>query len=332
MSHQDVDWQPGTTLDALKQRAALMSRLRCFFAEKDVLEVETPLLSAAGTTDPQIHSFETRYEGPGAAQGRPLYLATSPEFAMKRLLAAGSGPIYQICKAFRQGEAGRLHNPEFTLLEWYRPGFDHFQLMDEVEALVIELADGRLPDVSAKRMTYAELFQQHLGLDPHTASVETLAQCAAGFPALAGISGLDHDGWLDLLMSHVIQPRLGQGCLTFVYHYPASQAALARISQSTADVPAIAERFELFYQGVELANGFHELTDAREQRARFEQDLSQRRVQGLPLIPMDERLLAALGEGMPPCAGVALGLDRLLLVFNSQTRLSDVISFPFVRA
>ena len=309
-----------------------MSRLRCFFAEKDVLEVETPLLSAAGTTDPQIHSFETRYEGPGAAQGRPLYLTTSPEFAMKRLLAAGSGPIYQICKAFRQGEAGRLHNPEFTLLEWYRPGFDHFQLMDEVEALVTELADGRLPDVSAKRMTYAELFQQHLGLNPHTASTEALAQCAEGFPALAGISGLDRDGWLDLLMSHVIQPCLGLGGLTFVYHYPASQAALARINQSPADVSAIAERFELFYQGVELANGFHELTDAREQRARFEQDLAHRRVQALPPIPIDERLLTALGEGLPPCAGVALGLDRLLLVFNGLTRLSDVISFPFSRA
>ncbi len=308
-----------------------MGRLRCFFARKGVLEVETPLLSAAGTTDPQIHSFETRYAGPGVARGRPLYLATSPEFAMKRLLAAGSGPIFQICKAFRQGEAGRLHNPEFTLLEWYRPGFDHFQLMDEVEALVTELAAGRLPAETAERMTYAELFWRHFGLEPHTASAETLARCAADFPALAGISGLDRDGWLDLLMSHVIQPCLGQESLTFVYHYPASQAALARISQSTADSPAVAERFELFYQGVELANGFHELTDAGEQRARFELDLRRRRARNLPAVPVDERLLAALEE-IPPCAGVALGLDRLLLVFNGLTRLSDVIAFPFVRA
>ncbi|MCF6210069.1 MAG: EF-P lysine aminoacylase GenX [Gammaproteobacteria bacterium] len=332
MSRQDAEWQPSATLDALKQRAALMGRLRCFFAKKGVLEVETPLLSAAGTTDPQIHSFETCYEGPGAAQGRPLYLATSPEFAMKRLLAAGSGPIFQVCKAFRQGEAGRLHNPEFTLLEWYRPGFDHFQLMDEVEALVTELADGRLPAVRAERTTYAELFWRHLGLEPHTASAEVLARCAADFPVLAGISGLDRDGWLDLLMSHIIQPRLGQGCLAFVYHYPASQAALARISQSSADIPAVAERFELFYQGVELANGFHELTDAGEQRARFERDLLQRRAQNLPLIPIDEHLLTALDEGMPPCAGVALGLDRLLLVVNGLSQLSDVIAFPFVRA
>ncbi len=331
MPHQDTEWQPSATLDALKQRAALMGRLRCFFAAKGVLEVETPLLSAAGTTDPQIHSFETCYTGPGAVQGRPLYLATSPEFAMKRLLAAGSGSIYQVCKAFRQGEAGHLHNPEFTMLEWYRPGFDHFQLMDEVEALVTELAAGRLPAVHAKRTTYAELFWRHFGLEPHTASAETLARCAADFPALAGISGLDRDGWLDLLMSHIIQPRLGQECLTFVYHYPASQAALARIRQSSADTPAVAERFELFYQGVELANGFHELTDAGEQRARFERDLLQRRAQNLPPVPIDERLLTALDD-MPPCAGVALGLDRLLLMFNGLTRLSDVIAFPFVRA
>jgi len=309
-----------------------MGRLRRFFADKGVLEVETPLLSAAGTTDPQIHSFETRYQGPDAAQGRPLYLATSPEFAMKRLLAAGSGPIYQVCKAFRQGEAGRLHNPEFTLLEWYRPGFDHFRLMDEVEALVVALADGRLPDEAAERLSYAELFQRHLGLDPHTADSEALARCAAGFAVLADVSGLDRDGWLDLLMSHVIQPRLGQGRLTFVYHYPASQAALAQIRQSAADEPAVAERFELFYRGVELANGFHELTDATEQRVRFERDQVQRRAQGLAPIPMDERLLAALGEGLPPCAGVALGLDRLLLVFNDLAQLSDVVAFPLERA
>ena len=309
-----------------------MGRLRRFFADKGVLEVETPLLSAAGTTDPQIHSFETRYQGPGAAQGRLLYLATSPEFAMKRLLAAGSGPIYQVCKAFRQGEAGRLHNPEFTLLEWYRPGFDHFRLMDEVEALVTELADGRLPDTAAERVSYAELFQHHLGLDPHTADSEALARCAADLPALAGMTGLDRDGWLDLLMSHVIQPRLGQGRLTFVYHYPASQAALARIHQSAADVPAVAERFELFYRGVELANGFHELTDAAEQGARFKRDQTQRQVQGLPPRPVDQHLLAALDAGLPPCAGVALGLDRLLLVFNGLTQLPDIIAFPFERA
>ncbi len=307
-----------------------MGRLRRFFADKGVLEVETPLLSAAGATDPQIHSFETRYQGPGAARGRALYLASSPEFAMKRLLAAGSGPIYQVCKAFRQGESGRLHNPEFTLLEWYRPGFDHFRLMDEVEALVVELAAGRLADTRAERLTYAELFHRHLGLDPHTASNEDLARRAADFPALAGVSGLARDGWLDLLMSHVIQPRLER--LTFVYHYPASQAALARIIRPSADVPAVAERFELFYRGVELANGFHELTDAAEQRARFERDQAQRQAQGLPPIPLDERLLAALGEGLPPCAGVALGLDRLLLVFSDQERLSDTLAFPLARA
>lgn len=332
MTLSDDDWQPSATLDALKRRAALMGRLRRFFAEKGVLEVETPLLSVAGTTDPQIHSFETRYQGPGAASGRAMYLATSPEFAMKRLLAAGSGPIYQVCKAFRQGEVGRLHNPEFTLLEWYRPGFDHFRLMEEVEALVALLADGRLPAEDAEHISYAGLFQRHLGLDPHTASTDRLARCAAGFPALAGISGLTHDGWLDLLMSHVIQPRLGLEQLTFVYHYPVSQAALARVSPPTQDAPAVAERFELFYRGVELANGFHELTDGEVQQGRFEQDLTRRASENLPQIPMDKRLLSALRAGMPPCAGVALGLDRLFMVIEGLAGLTDAVAFPVDRA
>ncbi len=309
-----------------------MSRLRRFFAEKGVLEVETPLLSAAGTTDPQIHSFVTRYEGPGAAQGRSMYLATSPEFAMKRLLAAGSGPIFQVCKAFRQGEAGRLHNPEFTMLEWYRPGFDHFQLMDEVEALMVLLAGGRLSADAAERVTYAELFQRHLGLDPHTASADALARCAADNPALAGIADLSRDGWLDLLMSHVIQPNLGQDGLSFVYHYPASQAALARIREAAPDTPAVAERFELFYRGVELANGFNELTDSDAQRVRFEQNQARRQSENLPHIPMDEHLLMALQSGMPACAGVAVGLDRLLMVAEDFGGLADVLVFPIERA
>ena len=309
-----------------------MDRLRRFFADRGVLEVETPLLSRAGTTDPQIQSFHTRYTGPGAAHGRELYLATSPEFAMKRLLAAGSGPIYQVCKAFRQGESGALHNPEFTLLEWYRPGFDHFRLMDEVEALLVALADGRLREGDAERVSYAELFRRHLGLDPHQAGEAELARCAADFPALAGVGGLDRDGWLDLLMSHVIQPRLGLDRPVFVYHYPASQAALARVRPATGDRPAVAERFELFLGGVELANGFHELTDAAEQRRRFEGDARRRRALGLPPVPMDENLLAALQAGLPPCAGVALGVDRLLMTINGMTKLTEIIAFPIDRA
>ncbi len=328
VSRNEDHWQPSATLDALRQRAALMGRLRCFFAGKGVLEVETPLLSAAATTDPQIHSFATRYEGPGVAQGRPLYLATSPEFAMKRLLAAGSGSIYQICKAFRQGEAGRLHNPEFTLLEWYRPGFDHFQLMDEVEALVAYAIVGPSADVRAERVTYAALFQRQFGLDPHRVSETQLAQTAANIPSLTGVSGLDRNGWLDLLMSHVIQPRLGLDRLTFVYHYPVSQASLARIQPATENTPAVAERFELFYRGVELANGFHELTDGHEQQRRFERDLRHRQAQGLPCVPMDEHLLAALREGMPACSGVALGLDRLFMVASGLARLGDTLAFP----
>ena len=324
------DWRPGATLDALRQRAALLARLRRFFADRGVLEVETPLLSRAGSTDPQISSFRTRYTGPGAPQGRELYLASSPEFAMKRLLAAGSGPIFQICKAFRQGEAGRLHNPEFTMLEWYRPGFDHFRLMDEVEALLAEVADGRLGREGVERVSYGELFERHLGLDPHRANDELLARRAADFPALAGIGTLPRDGWLDLLMSHVIQPQLIRP--TFVYHYPASQAALARIRPPAGGEPAVAERFELFYRGVELANGFHELVDAGEQRARFVRERRRRQALGLPPVAMDEHLLAALRAGLPPCAGVAMGVDRLLMQINDAASLADIMAFTIDRA
>ena len=332
MSQDTDDWRPSATLDVLKLRAAFMGRLRRFFAEKGILEVETPLLSRAGTTDPQIHSFETRYVGPDAPRGGALYLATSPEFAMKRLLAAGSGPIYQVCKAFRQGESGLLHNPEFTLLEWYRPGFEHFQLMDELAALLQWLAGESSLHQPVERVTYAELFQRELGIDPHRAGTEQLARRAADFSALTAISGLSRDGWLDLLMSHVIQPELGRERPIFVYDYPASQAALARIRPSQAGEPAVAERFELFYRGVELANGFHELTDAAEQAERFAQDVRQRVSENLPEMPVDRHLIAALQAGMPTCAGVAVGLDRLFMVLHDRERLSEVVAFPLSRA
>lgn len=250
---------------------------------------------------------------------------------MKRLLAAGSGCIYQIARVFRDGEAGRRHNPEFTLLEWYRVGFDHHRLMDEVTELVTALLAGRLPLAQPERLSYRELFQRHLDLNPHRASVAELAARAEtqGVSIPPGMPTDRTDPWLDLLLTHYIEPRLGAGRLTFVYDYPASQAALARLGPGD---PPVGERFELYVNGVELANGFHELGNAAEQRRRFEAENATRRGLGWPLMPVDENLLAALAAGLPDCAGVALGFDRLVMLAAGKTTLAEVLAFPFERA
>jgi lysyl-tRNA synthetase class 2 len=331
-SNKDKGWRPSASFEVIQQRAECLARARRYFAENGALEVETPLLVSATIPDPNIPSFSTAVASPGEPSGYRScrYLSTSPEFAMKRLLAAGSKPIYQICKAFRQGEQGRLHNPEFTLLEWYRPGFDHHQLMDEVATLVMCLAEGYRGFEVEERLTYGDCFQRYLEIDPFIADVSLLKACAEkqGIETNTGLTESDRDGWLDLLMSHCVQPHLGQNRLSFVYDYPASQAALAKIRPGS---PPVAERFELFIDGVELANGFHELQDAAEQRARFKQELQSRQDGGLEDIAIDEYFLAALEEGLPECAGVAMGLDRLLLVLTGAGRLEDVISFSFER-
>ncbi|MFA7095098.1 MAG: EF-P lysine aminoacylase EpmA [Gammaproteobacteria bacterium] len=326
-----TDWRPSALLEILRLRARLLARIRSFFEDRGVLEVETPILSAAAVTDPNLASFATRYTGPGAPQGCMLYLHTSPEFPMKRLLAAGSGSIYQICKVFRDGEAGRRHNPEFTMVEWYRVGFDHHALMDEVEALVVAAIGDRVDLQPAERLSYGEAFERYAAIDPHTASAEALRECALrhGIAPVAGLGLEQRDAWLDLLLTHVVEPRLGAGRLTFLYDYPASQAALARVRPGS---PALAERFELYLGGIELANGFHELGDAREQRRRFEADNARRVAEGLPPLPIDERLLAALEHGLPPCAGVALGFDRLVMIAGGFDSLRDVIPFPVEKA
>ena len=293
-----------------------------------MLEVETPICSAFATTDPTLDSLETRYTGPGAPQGQRLYLQTSPEFPMKRLLAAGSGPIFQICKALRDGERGRLHNPEFTLLEWYRPGFDHRRLMNEVEALVVLVLDCPRP---FPRHSYRELFRNRLEVDPLVAGPEELRACALerGMSEAAGMELDGSDPWLDLLLSRFIEPELGRGTPCFVYDFPASKAALARIRPGD---PPVAERFELYGEGLELANGFHELGDPVEQRRRFERDLERRHRGGRPEVPMDRRLLAALEQGFPDCAGVALGIDRLLMLRIGARSIDEVLAFPLERA
>ena len=319
------DWRPSATLDVLKLRARMLGRLREFFSTRGVLEVETPALSVAATTDLHLQSFSCR-----TAAGT-LYLHTSPEFPMKRLLAAGSGSIYQICKVFRDGEAGRLHNSEFTLLEWYRVGLDHHQLMDEVVALVTEALEGRLTLGAPEKLSYQEAFERHCGIDPHTADTGTLLAAveAHGVHAGGDLAHENPDVLRDLLLTHLVEPHLGRGRLTLLHDYPASQAALAHIRPGN---PPLAERFELYLEGVELANGFHELADAGEQRRRFERDLAARRAHHLPAVPMDERLLAALEHGLPECSGVALGFDRLVMLAAGAASIQDVLPFPIERA
>jgi lysyl-tRNA synthetase class 2 len=317
MTDERSDWRPTATLDALRARATVLAAVRRFFDERGVLEVETPILSAAAVTDLHLHSVACRLD---LDDRRPRYLQTSPEYAMKRLLAAGSGPIYQICKVFRDGERGRRHNPEFTMLEWYRPGFDHHRLMDEVD----ELLQAVLGVAAGERISYADAFRRHAGVDPHAASDGELRSRVAAL-GVAGVTELDHDDLLNLILSHEVERRLGVGRPTFMFDYPASQAALSRVR---AGDPPVAERFEVFLDGLELANGFHELAEPAEQRRRFESDRGERRRRGLPEVPLDERLLAALASGLPDCAGVALGVDRLVMLKIGCRDIADVIAFP----
>jgi lysyl-tRNA synthetase class 2 len=332
----EADWAPSAALAAIRARAALLARLRGYFAGAGVLEVETPIASRAAVTDPALESLSTRWHGPGTGDGLPLYLQTSPEFPMKRLLAAGIGPIYQICKVFRDGERGRLHHPEFTMLEWYRPGWDYGRLMDEVADLV-RLGLGR-PELPVERLTYRDLFRQRLGLDPWTADPAELCAVAQaqGIEGVASLD-LDRDGWLDLLLTHRLESGLGRGCLAFLTDYPPTQAALARVREpseaerQSGEAP-VALRFELYLDGVELANGFQELTDPEAQADRFAADLEERRSLGLCPLPTDRLFLAALRAGMPEGAGVALGLDRLLMAALGLSRIDQVLAFPVERA
>jgi lysyl-tRNA synthetase class 2 len=330
MSTEEKTWRPAASPDLLRLRAVLLARIREYFAAADVLEVDTPLLSSAGATDPALRSFSTIYHGPGLYQGALLYLHTSPEFPMKRLLAAGMGSIYQICKVFRDGEAGRFHSPEYTLLEWYRTGFDHMALMVDLELLLREVLRDILPLGPARHWTYRELFRQAADIDPFAASVAEIRQVlhARGIIPPDGLSEDNVEGWLDLLLTHLIEPALETG-LVFIREYPASQAALARLLPGD---PPVAARFEVYLNGIELANGYHELSDAGEQRRRFERDLTRRIKRRLTAVEPDGRLLAALQAGLPDCAGVALGIDRLLMIASGAGHIENVIAFPLERA
>ncbi len=309
--------------EALALRARLNARVRAFFLERGVLEVETPILSAAGNTEPNIESFAAAFSGHADAGPRERWLRTSPEHALKRLLAAGVGDCYELGRVFRNGEAGQRHNPEFTMLEWYRVGWDHERLMEEAcEVVRLALAlVGR--EAATVRFTYRELFRQALGVDPFATTDEALR--AALGDVRIDPAGLSRDDWLDLLLTHRVQPAFPADRITLVHDFPATQCALARIR---AGDPPVAERFELYLGASELANGYHELRDAAEQRARFVNDNLRRRARGQQEMPVDEHLLATLAS-MPPCAGVALGIDRLLMAMLGTDAIGDVIAFPF---
>ncbi|AXT38000.1 elongation factor P--(R)-beta-lysine ligase [Alteromonas sp. BL110] len=319
-------WQPTTTHDARVARAELLRTIREFFYARNVLEVDTPLLSNGTVTDEHLDAFDTQFNFATSGKPSKLYLQTSPEYAMKRLLCADSGSIYQVCKAFRHEGEGRWHNPEFTMLEWYRLGFDHFALMDEVDALLKET----IHTASADKMTYQEAFQRYLNIDPLSADDEILLSAMAQHHIdIHAPQSLSYDSKLQLLFSYVIEPKIGIERPCFVYNFPASQAALAKLSSADERV---AERFEVYYQGAELANGFHELSAAKEQRVRFETDNKKRKEAGLPVKPIDENFLDALNAGLPACAGVALGIDRLLMLKIGASHIKEVINFNVSRA
>ena len=321
-----MNWLPNAALMHLNSRADMLRKIRHFFEERKVLEVETPSLSQSAVTDVHLHCFKTSFVGrnisdkPLVDGGVPLYLQTSPEFHMKRLLAAGSGCIYQVSKVFRNEESGRFHNPEFSLLEWYRVGFDHHKLMDEMQLLLMFILDCDEPT----RCTYQEAFKTHLKVDPLIATVEELKLASAHLQLGEVLDNeMDKDTILQLLFCIAIEPKIGQNVPCFVYDFPASQAALARINKTDARV---ADRFEVYFKGIELANGFHELNNSEEQLLRFQADNALRETMGLEKMPIDQRFVACL-DHLPDCAGVAIGLDRLLMLCSGLKHINDVLSF-----
>ncbi|QWP75147.1 EF-P lysine aminoacylase GenX [Lysobacter sp. K5869] len=324
-----AQWRPSAPFEALRLRARLNAEIRAFFAARGAVEVETPVMSRAGNTDPNIASFSLEFSGRTDGAPRARWLRTSPEFPLKRLLAAGFGDCYELGRVFRDGEAGGRHNPEFTMLEWYRLGWDHRRLIGETAELVRAALALVGREASLREITYRELYRERLGLDPFAAGDEELR--AALGEVVIDPEGLNRDDWLDLLMTHRLQPGFGRDEMLAVRDYPASQCALARVRER-ADGHAVAERFELYLGPLELANGYHELSDSAEQGARFDRDRALRAQRGAAAPPRDEALLDALAAGFPDCAGVALGVDRLLMALLDTARIADVLAFDFTRA
>jgi elongation factor P--(R)-beta-lysine ligase len=320
-------WQATASSKALQQRAEIYRHLRQFFHARNVLEVETPMLSEAGNTDPNIESFHVQFSGSMQAGNATRWLRTSPEFALKRLLASGIGDCYELGRVFRNGEFGRKHNPEFSMLEWYRVGWDHLQLIEECIELVQQVFALKDIALHVQRLTYQELFIGTIGIDPHAASDKQLCTALQSITEINS-QGLRRDDLLDLLLTHCIEPTFSAQQLTVIYDFPASQCALAKIRFD--EIP-VAERFELYLGSVELANGYHELTDAKEQNLRFDKDIEVRKMCGSAYPDKDQRLIDAL-PFMPACAGVAMGIDRLMMSLLMSECVNDVIAFDFSRA
>jgi len=325
-----MTWQSTLSWKNAQKRADILQQIRSFFAERNVLEVETPALAQSTITDVHLDAFSCQYnflQASEAGQSVDLYLQTSPEFHMKRLLASGYGCIYQIAKAFRHEGYGRFHNPEFTMLEWYRLGFDHFQLMDEVAVLLRIILKCQQPT----QITYQDLFKRSVALDPLTASTEEVLTVIKQHNKVSDwlLKENDIDILLQFTFSEIIEPTIGLTEPCFVYNFPRSQAALAKISVCDHRV---AERFECYFQGVELVNGFHELTDAQQQLERFQEDNCKRLQMNLPKRSIDKNFIQALQKGLPACSGVALGIDRLVMLALKITHIEQVQTFPIERA
>lgn len=318
LSHQ---WQPTASIETLRERSRILQKIRAFFEARNVMEVETPILGQSSVTDLNLRAFETQFSSPLSPTKKMLYLQTSPEYAMKRLICAGSGCIFQICKAFRDEEAGRLHNPEFTMLEWYRMGFDHLQLIDEIDELLRELLHSKPISICS----YQQLFVEYCGIDPLSATLQELRNSASqdGFSELAETED-SKDVLLQLLFNHNVEPNIGLEHPMAVVDFPATQAALAKISSNDNRV---AERFEIYFKGFELANGFNELNDSCEQLARFDQDNIARQKLGIKPSDIDPLFLAALEHGLPDCAGVALGIDRLVMLAIGASDIAESMTF-----
>jgi len=321
-------WQSKASTETLLKRALMMKRIRAFFDARDVVEVETPLLSRYATTDPHLDSLSTRF------REQDSYLNTSPEYAMKRLLAQWQQSIYQICKAFRDDELGSHHNPEFTMLEWYRPGYDMMQLMDEVSELIRSLFVQAEIDLSFEYLSYQQAFENVTGLDPHHISAQQCFQYAIdnAVEIPLGLTAEDDvNDWLDWLLTQLILPSFRSDNFTFLYDYPATQCALAKLGEG-GNKTSVAKRFELFYGEIELANGFDELTEGNEQLRRFRRENELRKRAGKQVISIDKHFIDALGSGLPACSGVAIGLDRVLMVLTGSQRIDQVLSFAWDRA
>ena len=317
-----IDWQASSSQEIIELRAHVLYQIRHFMAERRILEVETPALGSATVTDPHIESMETWLQFPDKKEKRIFYLQTSPEYAMKRLLASGTGAIYQISRAFRQNEFGKLHNPEFSLLEWYRPDYDHLAMMDEVAELFNELGFNE-----CQKMSYAEVFEFYLDINPHSANQDDLRQLAIESGLHSRID--DQSTLLDFIFSKHIAFKLGNEKPVFIFDYPACQSALANLSE---DVPAVAKRFELYISGVEIANGYNELCDVGEHKKRFEFDNKIRHQHRQSIYPVDNYFLAAIEHGLPVCAGVAMGLDRLIMALSGNKDIKNVLTFPISNA